>query len=205
MQTQETVVNSGSSSSWPSLMLPKRLMARKSAKAPGVAKGAATEDLRTGTSPRTIAHAVLDNLRYVQGRLPEIATSHDWYKAFAYTVRDRLVDRWMDTIRTITEEKAKAVCYLSAEFLMGPHLGNGLLNLGIMDEAREAATHPGFRSSEQAARINEGALTRQRTTAQLKLQTYVDRGELRGLDEGVTLGDPLALPPAWTSAHAEPG
>jgi starch phosphorylase len=104
----------------------------------------AKEDLRTGTSPDVIARAVLDNLRYVQGRLPEIATRHDWYRAFAFTVRDRLVDRWMDTIGTIMEERAKAVCYLSAEFLMGPHLGNGLLNLGILDAAAKAAAELGL-------------------------------------------------------------
>ncbi len=94
--------------------------------------------------PDAFAREVLDNLRYVQGRIPEIATRHDWYKAFAHAVRDRLVDRWMDTIRTIMEEQAKAVCYLSAEFLMGPHLGNGLLNLGILDAAREAAGELGL-------------------------------------------------------------
>ncbi|MCK6459260.1 MAG: glycogen/starch/alpha-glucan phosphorylase [Planctomycetes bacterium] len=105
---------------------------------------AAKDDTRTGTGAAAIARAVLDNLRYALGRLPEIATRHDWYKAFAYTVRDRLVDRWMETIRTITEEKAKSVCYLSAEFLMGPHLGNGLLNLGMLDAAREAASELGL-------------------------------------------------------------
>jgi glycogen phosphorylase len=104
----------------------------------------AKDDTRTGTSAEAITRAVLDNLRYVQGRLPEIATRHDWYRAFAFTVRDRLVDRWMDTIRTITEEKAKSVCYLSAEFLMGPHLGNGLLNLGMLEAAREAAAELGL-------------------------------------------------------------
>jgi len=103
----------------------------------------AREDARSGTDAPAFARAVLDNLRYVQGRLPELATRHDWYKAFAYTVRDRLVDGWMRTIRTIMEEPAKTVCYLSAEFLMGPHLGNGLLNLGILDAAREAAAELG--------------------------------------------------------------
>ena len=107
-------------------------------------RASAKESLRTGKVPKTIARAVLDNLRYVQGRLPEIATRHDWYRAFAFTVRDRLVDRWMGTIGTIMEEQAKAVCYLSAEFLTGPHLGNGLLNLGILDAAREAAAELGL-------------------------------------------------------------
>ncbi len=95
-------------------------------------------------SAAPIARDVLENLRYVQGRVPELATRHDWYKAFAHTVRDRLVDRWMETIRALTGEKAKSVCYLSAEFLMGPHLGNGLLSLGMLDAAREAAAELGL-------------------------------------------------------------
>ena len=90
------------------------------------------------------ARDVLRHLRYALGRIPEVATRHDWYKAFAYAVRDRLVDRWMETIRALTEERAKSVCYLSAEFLMGPHLGNGLLNLGMLDAARDAAAELGL-------------------------------------------------------------
>jgi len=103
------------------------------------AKKKAKTQVRTKAAPDGFVRDVLRNLRYALGRLPEIATPHDWYKAFAHAVRDRLVDRWMDTIRTLTEQQAKAVCYLSAEFLMGPHLGNGLLNLGLLDEARAAA------------------------------------------------------------------
>jgi starch phosphorylase len=107
-------------------------------------KARAKEDARTGTDAGSITTGVLDHLRYVQGRLPEIATRHDWYKALAYTVRDHLVDGFMRTLRTIMEEPAKTVCYLSAEFLMGPHLGNGLLNLGMIDAAREALAELGL-------------------------------------------------------------
>src|ERR1700744_5747835 len=37
----------------------------------------------------------------------------------------------------------KVTCYLSAEFLMGPQLGNNLLNLGIEEQAREAVAELG--------------------------------------------------------------
>ncbi len=55
------------------------------------------EIICTGTSPETLAQALLDNLYYVQGQLPELATKHDWYMALANTVRDRLLDNWVQT------------------------------------------------------------------------------------------------------------
>ena len=100
---------------------------------------AGSEDIRTGLSPAALAQAVADNLHYVQARLPEIATRNDWYMALACTVRDRLLDRWIKTVQGMLMSKdVRVVCYLSAEFLMGPQLGNSLINLGIYDPAREA-------------------------------------------------------------------
>src|SRR5438094_6621499 len=100
---------------------------------------AGSEDIRTGLSPAALAQAVADNLHYVQARVPEIATRNDWYLALACTVRDRLLDRWIKTVQgMLTSKDLKVVCYLSAEFLMGPQLGNSLINLGIYDPAREA-------------------------------------------------------------------
>ncbi|MGH7167032.1 MAG: glycogen/starch/alpha-glucan phosphorylase, partial [Nitrospiraceae bacterium] len=105
----------------------------------GRSSPASSEDIRSGLSPAALAQAVADNLHYVQARLPEIATRNDWYMALAYTVRDRLLDRWIKTVQGIlTTKDVKVVCYLSAEFLMGPQLGNSLINLGISDAAREA-------------------------------------------------------------------
>ncbi|MGD8991160.1 MAG: glycogen/starch/alpha-glucan phosphorylase [Desulfobacterales bacterium] len=96
------------------------------------------EDDRTGTSTETLRRAVLDNLFYIQGKFPEIATRNDFYMALAYTVRDRLLHRWIKTVETWLNKDVKIVCYLSAEFLMGPHLGNNLINLGIQEPVRRA-------------------------------------------------------------------
>jgi starch phosphorylase len=102
------------------------------------------EPTRTGLSPETLARALRDNLYYAQGRMPEVATPHDWYAALAYTVRDRLLERWIKTVQTLFKQDVRVVSYLSAEFLMGPHLGNALINLGIHEQARQAAAQLGL-------------------------------------------------------------
>src|SRR5215472_4541895 len=86
----------------------------------------------------SLAHSFLDNLFFVQGRPRDRATMNDLYMALAHTVRDRLVERWIHTVQNYRAQDVRVVCYLSAEFLTGPHLANNLINLGIYDEADEA-------------------------------------------------------------------
>jgi starch phosphorylase len=105
------------------------------------------ESIRTGTSPEILSQALLDNLYYVQGRSPEQATKNDWYMALAYTVRDRLLHNWVATLRTIDDD-TRVVSYLSAEFLIGPQLGNNLISLGIWDQVREALSLQGLNFEE---------------------------------------------------------
>ncbi len=98
----------------------------------------AEEPVRTGMSVAALKRAIADNLFYVLGRFPDVATDHDYYMAVAYTVRDRLLDRWIKSAQTYKLTRARTLCYLSAEFLPGPHLGNNLTNLGILDNTRQA-------------------------------------------------------------------
>jgi len=102
------------------------------------------EHTRTGLSVASIRQAFLDNLYYMQGRYPEVATAHDHYNALAYTLRDRLLKRWLDTVQTYKQTNCRTVCYLSAEYLPGPQLAHNLLNLGIMDNARKALAELGL-------------------------------------------------------------
>ena len=51
------------------------------------------ENDRTSCSPQTLHKAITDNLLYIQGKFPEIATLNDYYMALAYTVRARLLQR----------------------------------------------------------------------------------------------------------------
>jgi len=103
------------------------------------------ESIRTGRGADAMAQALIDNLRFLQAKLPQHATRRDWYMALAYTVRDRMLDQYMATVNAITSRDTgtKVVAYLSAEFLVGPHLGNGLINLGMWEAAAEAVSRVG--------------------------------------------------------------
>jgi starch phosphorylase len=102
------------------------------------------EDDRVAPSKDAFKNAFLDNLFCVQGKTPALATQHDYYMALAYTVRDRMLHRWISTASAYTTQGSRTVAYLSAEFLMGPHLGNNLLNLGMYDLVRQAVTELGL-------------------------------------------------------------
>jgi starch phosphorylase len=92
---------------------------------------------RAGLTPAALRQGILNNLYHVVGRFWDVATPNDHYLAVAYAVRDRLLDRWVRTAEHYYRTRARTVCYLSAEYLLGPHLGNVLINLGVLDEVRE--------------------------------------------------------------------
>ncbi|MEE3715198.1 glycogen/starch/alpha-glucan phosphorylase [Tumidithrix elongata RA019] len=106
------------------------------------------EDDRTGLSVETLKRAFADNLFYIQGKYNAIATPNDYYMALAYTLRDRLLQRWLKTVKTYLDRDVKIVYYLSAEFLMGRHLGNSLINLEIYESVRQAVQASGLNLDE---------------------------------------------------------
>jgi starch phosphorylase len=101
-------------------------------------------DSHTGESVEILQRAIMDNLYYREARIPAVATRNDWYTALAYTVRDRIISRWIKTIEAIVKKDVRVVSYFSAEFLMGPHLVNNMINLGIDEQMKEAATRLGL-------------------------------------------------------------
>lgn len=104
----------------------------------------AVEDDRTGTSLETLKRAIMDNLFYLQARFPSVASRNDFYMALSYTVRDRLLQRWISSAETYLQQGSRTVCYFSAEFLLGPHLGNNLINLGIRPDVEAAVSELGL-------------------------------------------------------------
>ena len=96
------------------------------------------EHSRTGMSADALRRAISDHLMYSIARPPAAVTPEHYYKALSLAVRDRMQQRWMATTQDWLDLSNKVTCYLSAEFLMGPQLGNNLLNLGLEAEARAA-------------------------------------------------------------------
>ena len=116
------------------------------------------DDQRTGLSKEALKRSFLDNLFFLQGKFPALATKHDYYLALAYTVRDRMLQRWISTAKTYTQHGSRTVAYLSAEFLLGPHLGNNLLNLGIDGQVRQAIRELGLSYEELLGQEEEPGL-----------------------------------------------
>jgi len=116
------------------------------------------EDDRTALSKEALKGAFLDDLFYMQGKFPALATKNDYYMALAYAVRDRMLQHWISTAAAYTKQASRTVAYLSAEFLMGPHLGNNLINLGILDRVRECMTELGLNLDELLQQEEEPGL-----------------------------------------------
>jgi starch phosphorylase len=122
-------------------------------------------DVRTGMTAEALRQAVSDHLTYSIARPPAVLTPEHYYRALALAVRDRMQQRWMATTQDWLASPAKVTCYLSAEFLMGPQLGNNLLNLGIEAQARQALTDLGqdldiILSCEKEPGLGNGGLGR---------------------------------------------
>ncbi|MEB3200524.1 MAG: glycogen/starch/alpha-glucan phosphorylase, partial [Synechococcaceae cyanobacterium] len=93
-----------------------------------------------------------------QAKSPSLATRHDHYLCLALAVRERLLRNWVDTADTYTRQSVRTATYLSAEYLLGPHLENNLEILGLRREAEEACTALGLRLEELIAEEPEPGL-----------------------------------------------
>ncbi|MCT0223751.1 glycogen/starch/alpha-glucan phosphorylase [Synechococcus sp. CS-1328] len=109
-------------------------------------------------SSHGLAEAMRRHLFFSQAKAPSLATSHDHYRSLALAVRDRLLQSWVDTAESYTEQGVRTAIYLSAEYLLGPHLENNLVNLDLRDEAEAACEELGLDLEELIAEEPEPGL-----------------------------------------------
>ena len=113
---------------------------------------------RTGNTVTEIKQSILDNLVCIQGRFAPVASRNDYYLAAAYSVRDRILEHWARTAHTYYQKASRTVCYLSAEFLLGPLLENNIVNLGIDEAFKQAVKELGLDFHELVSQEEEPGL-----------------------------------------------
>ncbi len=111
-----------------------------------------------GESAEALRRSIVNHLVYTVAKDQYTATDRDFFHALVLAVRDRLIERWMETMRRYYEQDAKRVYYLSMEFLIGRSLTNNLLNTGMMDACRTALASLGLDYERLAGQEAEAAL-----------------------------------------------
>ena len=149
------------------------------------------------------------NLWCIQGKDERFATPHDYYMALAYSVRNELLKQRIHTAKTYSQQKAKVVYYLSAEFLMGRHLGNGLINIGLYETMRHALADCGLDLDELLEReaepgLGNGGLGRlaacfmdSLTTLNIPAVGYGIRYEFGIFTQAIRQGYQVEIPDKW--------
>lgn len=97
-----------------------------------------------GLDKHALIESFVNHIQHTQGKHPSAATQLDNFIAIARTARDRMFDRWTRTWQERVLTRPKHVYYLSMEFLLGRLLSDGLLALGIYDEAKAALAELGL-------------------------------------------------------------
>jgi starch phosphorylase len=120
---------------------------------------------KLGNDRDSVRRSLANRLIYSLGKDPITATNRDWLNTTAYAVRERLIERWMETMRSYYRSDAKRVYYFSMEFLTGRLLSNSLLNMGFYEECREALSDmelslERIRELERDAALGNGGLGR---------------------------------------------
>ena len=85
--------------------------------------------------------------RHIQstlGKDPDMPDPYACFMGLAYSIRDRLIEKWIAAQRAGYDTLSKRVYYLSMEFLPGRFLLNYLISLDMLDPARNAVGKLGF-------------------------------------------------------------
>ncbi len=119
----------------------------------------------TDMTKEGIKRSFSSNLRYGLAKDEYTATQRDNFMALGIALRDRLVERWIQTQQHYHRKNSKRVYYLSLEFLIGRLLGNYVLNLGLWEATRKALEEFGLnleqiREEEVDAGLGNGGLGR---------------------------------------------
>jgi len=164
---------------------------------------------RTGMDVDTLRRAFADHLQYSQGKDEHSATKLDRFLAVADAVRDRMMQRWIQTQQSYYKADAKRVYYLSLEFLIGRLASSNLINLGMYETMRHALEDLGLDlgellEQEVDAGLGNGGLGRlaacfldSMATLGLPAYGYGIRYEFGIFDQDIQNGYQVERPEEW--------
>lgn len=109
--------------------------------------------------------SICRHAKYSLGKAWRDLSPVDLFTAVALSVRDRMVDRFLETQERYRQQDPKRLYYLSLEFLIGQSLGSNLHNLRIRELYRQALHNLGaelkaVEESETDAALGNGGLGR---------------------------------------------
>jgi starch phosphorylase len=93
---------------------------------------------------KQVQEDILRHIRVTLGNDPDRPDRSSCYLGLAQCVRERLLDRWIESQRALYDTQSKRVYFLSLEFLPGPFLRNYLISLGLEEAARQAVGELGM-------------------------------------------------------------
>ena len=105
------------------------------------------------------------HLTYTIGKEVSQASIYEWRMAVSHTVRDLIVDPWLQAARKTQEVGGKRVYYLSLEFLIGRILEDAVVNLGLHETIASVLAEDGISlqdvvEDEPDAALGNGGLGR---------------------------------------------
>ncbi|WP_136796485.1 glycogen/starch/alpha-glucan phosphorylase [Desulfosediminicola ganghwensis] len=161
------------------------------------------------TNASAIKENIIHHLLSFQGRDPERSGAPDICRALSYTMRDILVEKWIETQKTFYAKRKKRVYYLSLEFLIGRSLMNSVINLGIVEDVKQAVADLGYDlteicENEEDAALGNGGLGRlaacfMDSIATLKIPAYGYgiRYEYGLFNQQLVNGNQVEMPDSW--------
>ena len=105
-----------------------------------------------------LREAILRHVRYTLVRPTSELKPADYLKPVSLAIRDRIVDRMLETEARYRHKDCKKLYYLSMEFLMGRSLGDNLSNLRVEDMCREVLAGFGVSLDEVLESENDAGL-----------------------------------------------
>ena len=169
----------------------------------------------TSAKTELLRARLIDVLRHRVGKDEAAAKPHDWFTAAVLTLRDEVIDKWIDATRRTYDADGKRVYYLSLEFLIGRLLRDAISNLGLGREMEQALRACGIdlavlEDLEPDAALGNGGLGRlaacfMESLASLDLPAYgygirYKNGMFR---QRIDDGWQVELPETWL-AHGNP-